>query len=522
VKNPLEIYFKENDGRIIHKWMHYFEIYHHHFQRYINKECIILEIGVSMGGSLQMWKHYFGDQAKIYGIDIGENCKQFEDKSTHIFIGSLSDRDFLRKIKEKIPKVDILIDDGGHRMDEQRITFEELYYHIKDDGIYLCEDLHTSYREEYGGGYKQQESFIEFTKGLIDHLNAWQIKGDELSPTDITRSAHSFHYYDSVFVIEKKREEPWQEMRGDQPGNFLGKNINKTNFEIFLLKLDLLGIELDENMPAEYVFINPKYLDIKFPEKYSGLTWPEDALTMIGYQRLSNIEFCLKNVIENDIKGDLIETGVWKGGACILMRGILDILNEKNRKVWVADSFQGVPRSNSNMYPDDKNITLNEFDELSISKSEVEDNFKKFDLLDDQVEFLEGWFNDTLQTAPISRLSILRLDGDLYESTIDALFYLYPKLSIGGYCIIDDWGAIEACKKAVCDYRTYFGIDEEIRSIDHDGVYWKKEKQIKTVSREKFNREVINRNKLKMQRRDRWIQVKQIIKNGIRNFVHVE
>jgi hypothetical protein len=326
-----------------------------------------------------------------------------------------------------------------------------------------------------------------------------------------------------VFVIEKKkRDRSWDEMRGSKPLPFDETKIQEKDLKILLLKLDLLGIELDSNIPPEFAYITPSYLENKFPEKYFGTSWPEDAVTMIGFQRLSNLEFCIKDVIENNIEGDLIETGVWKGGACIFMRAMLDIFDVKDRKVWVADSFRGLPSSNAELYPDDEGIALNEFEELAISKDDVKNNFKKYNLLDDRVEFLEGWFKDTLPEAPVSKLSILRLDGDLYESTIDALFYLYPKLSVGGYCIIDDWGAIEACKRAVKDYRKFFGINGQIHKIDGTGVFWKKEKEIKSIDRDEFYRKLMARKKRIKKRSEGWIHLKQVIKNGIRNIVHID
>ena len=138
----LRTYFDNNTKRLIHKWDHYFEIYERHFSKYRDKDIVVLEIGVSQGGSLQMWKEYFGLKAKIYGIDIAPECKIFEEYGIEIFIGSQQDRNFLRKVKKSIPKIDILIDDGGHTMKQQIITFEELYPHVKEDGVYLIEDLH--------------------------------------------------------------------------------------------------------------------------------------------------------------------------------------------------------------------------------------------------------------------------------------------------------------------------------------------------------------------------------------------
>lgn len=213
--NDLVQYFKSNQRNLIHKWDHYFEIYDRHFSRFREKEIVILEVGIYHGGSLQMWKHYFGEKAKIYAIDINPECKKFEEDQIEIFIGSQEDREFLRSIREKIPKVDILIDDGGHTMNQQIVTFKELYGHVKEDGVYLCEDLHTSYWEEYGGGYKKSGSFIEYSKNFIDALHAWHSREDALSVSDFTRITKSLHYYDSVLVLEKGHHpKPTEHMTG--------------------------------------------------------------------------------------------------------------------------------------------------------------------------------------------------------------------------------------------------------------------------------------------------------------------
>jgi len=203
--NDLEKYFMANTKRRIFKWHHYFEIYERHFSKFRGREINILEIGILHGGSLQMWKDYFGSKAVIYGIDINPKCKKFEEENINIFIGSQSDRNFLRDAKTKIPKVDILIDDGGHTMEQQITSFEELFDHITPDGVYLCEDLHTSYFEEFGGGYKKPGTFIENSKSFIDQINAFHSKNDLLKINPFTESVHSLHYYDSVLVIEKRK-----------------------------------------------------------------------------------------------------------------------------------------------------------------------------------------------------------------------------------------------------------------------------------------------------------------------------
>lgn len=207
-----------------------------------------------------------------------------------------------------------------------------------------------------------------------------------------------------------------------------------------------------------------------------GQDWPTIAHTMIGSKRLDNIQFCLEDILNNNVPGDCIETGVWRGGATILMRAILKAYGVTDRLVWVADSFEGLPPPNPKKYPQDSGVFLNKFTILSVSLEQVQNNFQKYGLLDKQVVFLKGFFRDTLPDAPIVQISLLRLDGDLYESTIEALEYLYPKLSIGGYLIIDDYGSNPTCAEALHDYRKKYNIDNEMIRVDEDAVFWKKTK----------------------------------------------
>lgn len=206
-----------------------------------------------------------------------------------------------------------------------------------------------------------------------------------------------------------------------------------------------------------------------------GLDWPADALTMIGMQRLTSLQNCVETVLKDDVPGDLVECGVWRGGASILMRAVLSAYGDEKRSVWLCDSFEGVPPPDTEHYEADKGIKLHRAaGVLAIPQEQVKANFERYGLLDDQVRFVPGWFKDTLQDAPIERISVLRLDGDLYESTIQALDALYPRLSSGGFCIIDDYHAIAACRQAVTDYRTQHGVTAEIEEIDGTGVLWRK------------------------------------------------
>jgi O-methyltransferase len=204
-----------------------------------------------------------------------------------------------------------------------------------------------------------------------------------------------------------------------------------------------------------------------------GGDWPVRAHTMIGLQRLDNLLFCVETAINDGIPGDLIETGVWRGGACIFMRAILKAYGDTSRTVWVADSFAGLPPPNVLAYSADAGDEHHTYDFLGVSAQQVEENFRRYNLLDRQVKFLKGWFKDTLPGAPIDRLAVLRLDGDMYESTIQALGSLYHKLSPGGFVIIDDY-FLGPCRQAVSDFRSANGINEPIIDIDGTGVFWRR------------------------------------------------
>ena len=211
----------------------------------------------------------------------------------------------------------------------------------------------------------------------------------------------------------------------------------------------------------------------------AGRDWPADAETMIGMQRLTSLQHCVETVLQEDVPGDLVECGVWRGGASILMRAVLAAYGDEKRNVWLCDSFEGVPPPDEENYEADRiprfNLGLHHAAPvLAVTQDQVKANFERYGLLDDQVRFIPGWFKDTLHKAPIEQISVLRLDGDLYESTIQALEPLYPKLSRGGYCIIDDYN-LEYCRKAVADYRSQHGITAEIIDIDGYGAYWRKD-----------------------------------------------
>ncbi|GAA4673726.1 TylF/MycF family methyltransferase [Nocardioides nanhaiensis] len=205
-----------------------------------------------------------------------------------------------------------------------------------------------------------------------------------------------------------------------------------------------------------------------------GADWPVDAESMIGLARMANLRHCVETVIQDGVPGDLIETGAWRGGSCIYMRAILKAHGETGRTVWVADSFEGLPPPDAEKHAADTGDQHHTRHDLAISVDDVKENFRRYDLLDEQVQFLKGWFSDTLPTAPIEQLAVLRLDGDMYSSTIDALDALYDKVAPGGFVIVDDYGAVPACAQAVHDFRDAHGITEPLQEIDWAGQFWRR------------------------------------------------
>lgn len=207
-------------------------------------------------------------------------------------------------------------------------------------------------------------------------------------------------------------------------------------------------------------------------KREEGRDFPMFGYTMVGLRRLDNVHECIRDVVGQSVPGDLVEAGVWRGGCAILMRAVLSQMGAADRVVWAADSFEGLPRPNRLIsgLPDEADLSGTAF--LKVSLEQVQANFKRFGLLDDRVRFLKGWFKDTLANAPIERIAVLRLDGDLYESTMDTLVPLYSKMSPGGYVIVDDYYCWPGCRKAVDEFRQRNGIEAEMKRVDRTCAYW--------------------------------------------------
>jgi len=210
-------------------------------------------------------------------------------------------------------------------------------------------------------------------------------------------------------------------------------------------------------------------------QRLVGLDWPTHAETMVGTKRLENLRSCVETVLADKVPGDLIETGVWRGGSVIFMKAVLAAHGDEDRVVWAADSFEGLPKPDAAAFGADAGDAHWRFSYLAVSLEQVRRNFERYGLLDDRVRFLPGWFKDTLPTAPIDALAVLRLDGDMYASTWDALTALYPKVSVGGFVVVDDYGLQDAgCAQAVDEFRRQQAIVDRMTSIDWSGVYWRR------------------------------------------------
>ncbi len=205
--------------------------------------------------------------------------------------------------------------------------------------------------------------------------------------------------------------------------------------------------------------------------KQKGLIASQQAHTMIGMLRMNQLQVAIETVLAEQIPGDLIETGVLRGGACILMRGILKAYGCRDRQVWVADSFAGFPPEQLRQ----RGIADPEaFNTLAASLESVRETFRRYHLLDEQVQFLKGFFENSLQQAPLKQVAVLRLDSDFYESTLAVLEALYPRLSVGGYLIVDDYYAFADCREAVREYRKAHQITSPLQRVDPVCVYWRK------------------------------------------------
>lgn len=383
--------FERHQGALIDKWEHYIDIYERHFNRFKGQIINILEIGIYNGGSLQLWKKYFGDKVTIYGIDIDPACKQYEEENIKIFIGSQEDRSFLQSVIENLPDLDIIIDDGGHTMLQQIISFEELYDKLKEDGIYLIEDLHTSYWKAYEGGYRKKTSFIEYSKKFIDQLNAWHSKNEKIfRPDQWSKTIYGLHYYDSILVVEKNRIAAPKNIYSGRPNRFSAK----------------LYFDIGDGFSEEYVIEKGYCLeeeDINFEFDISskellGLRFHPMHFPLIA----NNISLKYRNIEDKEIDATFITNGFKSGEViyfdCNNPAIILDLPEEGNKQLKsIIISFRVLSKGR-------KDVLEYIYEELRLKL--IEEDKRKID------ELLKEERNRLLENRPIYK-KIIHLFGNL-------------------------------------------------------------------------------------------------------------
>ena len=226
--------------------------------------------------------------------------------------------------------------------------------------------------------------------------------------------------------------------------------------------------------PFGLVPMKPSSLSVEQRRKQreGGEDWPQLGETMVGLKRLDHLQSLLETILHEQIPGDILEAGVWRGGASIFMQAVLKAHDAQDRTVWLCDSFEGLPPPDPNV-PQDAGSKFHKFNVLAVSEETVRNNFARYDLLDDNLRFVKGYFENTLATVPVEQLALLRMDGDMYSSTMSILDALYDKVMPGGFIVIDDF-AIDVCREAVHDFRERHAITEPIEAIDDIASFWRK------------------------------------------------
>lgn len=212
----LDQYFRSNNVRIP---LHYPAVYERHLARFRNTDVHLLQMGTGDGERLELWKRYFGPDARIIGVDSEPGARALEDEQISVLVGDREDPAFLREIRDTLPRIDVLLDDGGHNVAQQIASFEALFLHLSTEGVYICETAQSCYWTQYGGGYGKPGTLMEISKGLIDDLHGYHKRGrnPDFQVTDFTRSLESIHFYDGMVVLEKAEIEPPQRVDKGEP-----------------------------------------------------------------------------------------------------------------------------------------------------------------------------------------------------------------------------------------------------------------------------------------------------------------
>jgi|LauGreDrversion4_2_1035121.scaffolds.fasta_scaffold75296_4 hypothetical protein len=464
--------------KVLHHGYHFF---YPRFLECMREDCFrMLEIGYGDGASARFWEKYF-PIAEVFVMDIGISGLHSRHE---VLMGDQSKHDDLVRIVERVGSARFIIDDGSHQPSHQYETFEYLFENLLEPGgVYIIEDVECNYwrsdAEVYG--YKIGNfNAIKKSTELIDSINS------EFSGMTNRLNIGSVTYGQNCIIITKRTQEEISYF--DRPYRFsnfvnvkdpLNNDVsNLSNKYIKNLIGTITRTFFEENQNPKWVQMNEIYASCK--EYFSSSIarfegsecWPFEADSMIGVYRMVNIYESIKDVCERRIDGDFVETGVWKGGACVLANAVIHELQQQNhRRVHVFDSFEGLPMPYMEQDSGDIHHT---FDFLSVNLDYVKGVFSKYGYLTDNVVFRKGFFSETMKnTSDISKIAVLRLDGDMYSSTIEVLEALYDKVSDGGLIIVDDW-TLPGAYNAVNDFLSSRGEQVQFFSIDNSSCYWRK------------------------------------------------
>jgi O-methyltransferase len=363
---------------------------------------------------------------------------------------------------------------------------EELTGHVEQIGRQRDDMIQNV--EEIG---KQRDSFIANVKqigrqrdDMIKQVEEIAFQRDNyiaaIAEMDKQRD-QAFKYYETatkdVAAIAAQRDSLVQQLAGatrtaSKKSGASGMGISDSNTQTSYL--DLMEQVLTGTIYSDPAIPTHDKKGFNANDRLRGLDWPANAYSMIGVARMRNFRTLLEDAVVKRTPGDIVETGVWRGGASMMAKAVLNAFGDMKRRIFLADSFEGLPPPDERTYPADKGSTFHEYEQLAVSEEQVRENFRKLGLLDDRVIMIKGWFRDTMPNFPAEKIAVLRLDGDMYESTIDPLKALYDKVSKKGWVIVDDYEWIPACKQAVHDFLDSRKLKPDIKHIDGVGVFFQK------------------------------------------------
>lgn len=472
--------------KVLHHGYHFF--YPRFLEGMREDRFRMLEIGYGDGASARFWERYFPN-AEVFVMDIGVSGLHSRHE---VFLGDQSSLIDLERISDRLGSTRFIIDDGSHQPNHQYDTFEYLFnVLLEPGGVYIIEDIECNYwrsdSEVYG--YKVGNfNTVRKTTELIDRINSefsgerneWRIGSITYGQNCVIITKQSDEeraYFNRPYRFAERLGEAAVPALPKSDTTILNNDVNRVSNSYIKDLIGTLTRTFYNGGPSEkWKFIDAvhrshmHYYSMS-KERFEGYEcWPFEADSMIGVHRMVNIYEAIKYVVRNGIQGDFAETGVWKGGACVLANAVLHEMGQQSlRKVHVFDSFEGLPKP---YMVQDNGDVHHTFDFLCVDLDYVTGVFNKYGYLTENVVFRKGFFSETMkETSDIEKISILRLDGDMYSSTIEVLEALYQKVSTGGVVIVDDW-ALPGARSAVVDFRTRIGERLDFVPIDDYSCYW--------------------------------------------------